>query len=119
MKRALIVLILTASTAGAQVNPPYAPDRQPGEGEGPFARLIIRGATLIDGTGAPPIGPVDIVIEDQDGQVVDIEVKSSATVTSGDFSDLRKLADACGKRFTLGLVLYDHDTVVPFDERVG
>ncbi len=40
-----------------------APDRNPGEGEGPFARLIIRGATLIDGTGAPPIGPVDIVIE--------------------------------------------------------
>jgi len=40
-----------------------APDRQQGEGEGPFERLIIRGATLIDGTGAPPIGPVDIVIE--------------------------------------------------------
>ena len=32
-------------------------------GEGPFDRLILRGATLIDGTGAPPIGPVDIVIE--------------------------------------------------------
>ena len=42
---------------------PYAPDRRPGEGEGPFKRLIIRGATVIDGTGAPPIGPVDIVIE--------------------------------------------------------
>ena len=40
-----------------------APDRQEGEGEGPFERLIIRGATLIDGTGAPPVGPVDIVIE--------------------------------------------------------
>lgn len=33
------------------------------EGEGPFQRLIIRGATMIDGTGAPPIGPVDIVVE--------------------------------------------------------
>ncbi len=33
------------------------------EGEGPFTRLILRGATLIDGTGAPPVGPVDIVIE--------------------------------------------------------
>ena len=32
------------------------------EGEGPFQRLILRGGTLIDGTGAPPIGPVDIVI---------------------------------------------------------
>ncbi|MFL6193623.1 MAG: amidohydrolase family protein [Thermoanaerobaculia bacterium] len=33
------------------------------EGEGPFQRLILRGAILIDGTGAPPVGPVDIVIE--------------------------------------------------------
>jgi len=40
-----------------------APDRKAAEGDGPFERLIIRGATLIDGTGAPPIGPVDIVIE--------------------------------------------------------
>jgi len=40
-----------------------APDRKAGEGDGPFERLIIRGTTLIDGTGAPPIGPVDIVIE--------------------------------------------------------
>ncbi len=40
-----------------------APDRAPGEGEGPFERLIIRGATVIDGTGAPPRGPMDIVIE--------------------------------------------------------
>jgi len=38
------------------------PDRQPGEGEGPFRRLVIRGATLIDGSGAPPRGPVDIVV---------------------------------------------------------
>ena len=40
---------------------PPAPPRA--EGEGPFARLILRGVTLIDGTGAPPVGPVDIVIE--------------------------------------------------------
>ena len=33
------------------------------EGAGPFDRLIIRGATMIDGTGSPPTGPVDIVIE--------------------------------------------------------
>jgi cytosine/adenosine deaminase-related metal-dependent hydrolase len=38
------------------------PDRQPGEGEGPYRRLVIRGATLIDGSGAPPRGPVDIVV---------------------------------------------------------
>jgi imidazolonepropionase-like amidohydrolase len=42
-------------------DPRAAPARR--EGEGPFAKMIIRGATLIDGTGAPPRGPVDIVIE--------------------------------------------------------
>jgi len=31
--------------------------------EGPFDQLIIRGVTLINGNGAPPIGPVDIVVE--------------------------------------------------------
>lgn len=40
-----------------------APDRGADEGQGPFKRLIIRGATLIDGSGAPPRGPVDIVVE--------------------------------------------------------
>lgn len=33
------------------------------EGEGPFPQLIIRGVMLIDGTGAPPVGPVDIVVK--------------------------------------------------------
>ena len=33
------------------------------EGDGPYGRLILRGVTLIDGTGAPPVGPVDIVVE--------------------------------------------------------
>lgn len=32
-------------------------------GEGPYDRLVIRGATVIDGAGAPPIGPMDIVVE--------------------------------------------------------
>lgn len=44
-------------------SPRPAPNRGASEGEGPFQRLILRGATLIDGTGAPPRGPVDIVIE--------------------------------------------------------
>ncbi len=46
------------------------PDRGPGEGEGPFDRLIIRGVTLIDGTGGPPRGPVDIVVEKN--KIVDV-----------------------------------------------
>ena len=43
----------------SQIEP--APVRK--EGEGPFERLILRGATVINSTGAPPVGPVDIVIE--------------------------------------------------------
>jgi imidazolonepropionase-like amidohydrolase len=41
-------------------DPNPAPRRT--EGEGPFERLIIRGANLIDGYGSAPRGPVDIVI---------------------------------------------------------
>jgi len=52
-----------AQTPPAQRGVEPAPDRRSGEGEGPFERLVIRGATMIDGTGAPPLGPVDIVIE--------------------------------------------------------
>ena len=40
-----------------------APNRRPDEGRGPFKTLVIRGAILIDGSGSPPQGPVDIVIE--------------------------------------------------------
>ena len=57
---AAVSLVVAVSMARAQDAAP-APNRA--DGEGPFARLIIRGATLIDGTGAPPRGPVDIVIE--------------------------------------------------------
>ena len=39
----------------------HSPDRA--EGEGPFSQLIIRGVTIINSTGAPPIGPMDIIIE--------------------------------------------------------
>ena len=31
--------------------------------EGPFSQLIIRGITLINGNGAPPIGPVDVEVK--------------------------------------------------------
>ncbi|TAI49365.1 amidohydrolase family protein [Flagellimonas allohymeniacidonis] len=40
--------------------------------EGPFPQLIIRGVTLINGNGAPPRGPVDIVVENN--KIVDIKV---------------------------------------------
>lgn len=57
----LVFFFLGQSAIAQTLNPP--PDRRADEGEGPFERLIIRGATVIDGSGAPPRGPMDIVIE--------------------------------------------------------
>src|ERR1043165_1011509 len=63
MRKLFPFLLVLFATASLPIYPPSAPDRRPGEGEGPFQRLIPRGAPVIDGTGAPPIGPADIVIE--------------------------------------------------------
>jgi len=63
---ATAALLLAAGPAAAQEEPEERPETSPRgaeEGEGPFDRLILRGVTMIDGTGAPPQGPVDIVIE--------------------------------------------------------
>ena len=48
---------------GVQV-PEQAPGRRTDEGNGPFSRLVIDGAMLVDGLGSPPRGPVSIVIEE-------------------------------------------------------
>lgn len=61
---------------------------------------------------------VDVVLEDATGAVVGIEVKAAATVTAADFRGLRKLADAAGDGFRLGLVLYDGDRAVGFGDRL-
>jgi imidazolonepropionase-like amidohydrolase len=50
---AVVALSVWASAAGAQEDPIG----------GPYDRLVIRGATVIDGTGGPPVGPMDIVVE--------------------------------------------------------
>lgn len=56
-------------------DPAPAPPRKPGEGLGPFKALVIRAAMLVDGSGAPPRGPVDIVIENDRIR----EIKSAGT----------------------------------------
>lgn len=66
MKKIYALLLLFASyfsifapSANAQIE--KAPPRA--EGDGPYNRLIIRGVYVIDGTGSPPNGPIDIVVE--------------------------------------------------------
>lgn len=61
---------------------------------------------------------VDIVLENRRGEIVGIEVKSSATVSGNDFAGMRKLAEACGDKFVQGMVLYDHDQLVPFADNM-
>ncbi|MEP1096128.1 MAG: amidohydrolase [Cyclobacteriaceae bacterium] len=100
---ALAILIVISSTVVfAQVKP--APDRGD-EGEGPFDRLIIRGATLIDGSGAPPISPVDIVIENN--RIVDVKVVGVPYVTIDEDkrpTGATKEIDATGKYVMPGIV---------------
>ncbi len=59
MRIAFLIFFSFAFYSFAQI--PKAPPRS--EGDGPWPQFIIRGVTLINGNGAPPIGPVDIVIE--------------------------------------------------------
>ncbi len=68
----LAFLMVAVSVVGSALSAPLpkasekskvlpAPPRN--EGDGPYAQLILRGVTVIDGTGAPAYGPADIVIE--------------------------------------------------------
>ena len=69
MRSRTLALVATAlaaaaalpAVAGAQGS--TTPPRGPDEGAGPFGKLVIRGANLIDGSGGTARGPVDIVIE--------------------------------------------------------
>jgi imidazolonepropionase-like amidohydrolase len=54
----LVALVVSAPVFSA---PDSAPDRS--RGEGPFERLILRGVIVVNGEGAPPVGPMDVVIE--------------------------------------------------------
>lgn len=60
---------------------------------------------------------VDILVENDEGAIVGVEVKAGATVHTSDFKGLRKLAEACGENFRLGVVFYDEKNIIPFGDR--
>jgi imidazolonepropionase-like amidohydrolase len=74
-----LTVVAAAATLGLLASClPVAAQEAAGEerhGEGPYERLVIRGATMVDGTGAPPRGPVDIVVEGD--RIVDVRVRSA------------------------------------------
>lgn len=57
---------------------------------------------------------VDIVLEDSAGRLAGIEVKAGATLTGNDVRGLEALANAAGKRWVRGIVLYTGTEVIPF-----
>ncbi|MCW3058391.1 MAG: hypothetical protein JWQ02_212, partial [Capsulimonas sp.] len=61
---------------------------------------------------------VDLLLEDAAGRLVGIEVKATATVTSGDFRGLRTLDAAAPGRLHRGIVLYTGPHVIPFGDRL-
>ncbi|MGH3984584.1 MAG: DUF4143 domain-containing protein, partial [Pseudonocardiaceae bacterium] len=61
---------------------------------------------------------VDAVIETPDGRVIGVEVKSGATVHTGNLAGLRNLASLLGDRFVAGYVLYTGQQTLPFGEKL-
>ncbi|MEY3922297.1 MAG: hypothetical protein RL634_2058 [Bacteroidota bacterium] len=61
MKKLILIFLVQGLFFHGFTQIKKAPNRN--EGEGPWSQLILRGAILVNGTGAPPTGPVDIVIE--------------------------------------------------------
>lgn len=57
---------------------------------------------------------VDVVLESPDGRVVGVEVKAAVSIDAGDFRGLRVLAQAAGRRFLRGILLYFGEEAVPF-----
>lgn len=61
---------------------------------------------------------VDLVLEGRGRQLVGIKVKASSTLTWEDFGPLRVLAEATGKRFVRGIVLYTGRRHLPFGPKM-
>ena len=61
---------------------------------------------------------VDLVLEAPGQRVVGIEVKASAQLGQNDFRGLRALAEAAGKKFVCGVVLYLGEQGLPFADKL-
>ncbi len=92
---AIVLALLVAVPSWADARQAGGPDtvlvRRPADvggvdtvrarGEGPYERLVIRDATLVDGTGAPARGPVDVVVEGD--RIAEVRVRSAPDMPEG------------------------------------
>ena len=61
---------------------------------------------------------VDVILEDQRGQLVGMEIKVSHTVSKKDFAGLEAFSQASKNNFLRGILLYSGTEVVPFGEKL-
>ncbi len=94
-----ITSVLAMGVAPAGTAPPRG-----NESEGPFERLVIENANLIDGTGAPNRGPVTIVIEGD--RITGIRGGSVGGMdgAGGGYPEGTRVIDASGKYVLPGFV---------------
>lgn len=59
---------------------------------------------------------IDLVIETQSGQLIAVETKVAATVGAGDFKVLREFQKTYSDKFTVGVVIYEGEHLLPFGE---
>ena len=58
------------------------------------------------------------MVERDVGEIVGVEVKASATVSSSDFKGLKRLLAATGAGFRHGIVFYTGERMLPFGDRL-
>ena len=61
---------------------------------------------------------VDVIIETADGDCYAIEVKAAATLRQQDFTGLKRFRQLAGKRFRMGVLLYDGDHTTAFADNL-
>jgi imidazolonepropionase-like amidohydrolase len=86
------------------IAPPGVPPNRGSEAQGPYKRLIIKNATIIDGTGAPAQGPVNILIEND--RIVALSGRGTGSLPVSQFaSDAEtRVIDATGKFVLPGFI---------------
>lgn len=115
----VLLLAFTAllQTAFAQNN--EVPKRSDGEGQ--YDRLVLRGGYVIDGTGAPPFGPVDIVIEnDRISQIKVVGTPGVPIRDKGRPAKGTREIDVSGKYILPGFIdLHTHIHSLKKDQKVS
>ena len=59
---------------------------------------------------------VDLVLEQNDGKIIGLEIKASASVSIHDFKGLKALADYAGDKFRYGALFYTGKDILPFTQ---